>query len=252
MTDYYRIYLPVLVGCASLLGSLFVGSHRAHAQALNESVSSARTIKVTGTASIDTVPDQAVVRFSVVTENENAETARAENAKASSAAMNLLRSLDIADSDLTLTALTLRPAREWDPETRRYNEMGFEVHRSVSVVLNDIDNVALVVARIVEAGANRLDGVTYGLSDDGNVRIEALMKAVVNARQKAEAMVGALGSKVGKVVEIREEGVLPPRPYATTMRAMTMEKSSADPSPDAYAPGTLEITARVIITFSIE
>ncbi len=140
--------------------------------------------------------------------------------------------------------------REWDPDQRRNIEAGFEINRGVSVELDDLDLVPTVVARVVQSGANRIRSVGYGLSNDQEARANALSKAVENARFKATTMLSALNESIGKVLEIREESVRIPGPVMRGYAVAAMEKT-ADPNPEAYAPGLIEITAQVVVTFEI-
>ena len=210
-----------------------------------------RSITVNGEGKIAAAPDMATIRFSVVTRDKDPEKARSENADASSSALNMLRDLEISEEKIRLEQLALNPAREWDPDQRRHVDVGFEVTRGVSVETQDLDLVASIVARLVKTGANRINGVQYGLSNDQEAKSEALVLAVENARAKAIAMLAALGETLGPVMDVREQSVRVPSPEPRMYAAAAMEKA-ADASPDAYAPGELDIVANAVITFEIQ
>lgn len=212
-----------------------------------------RSVSVSGEGRTFAEPDQATVRFGIVTVAADPETARVENARASADAMNAVRTLGIAERKLRLEQLMLNPAREYDAETRRYKEVGYEVSRRLVVEVDELDDLPTLIAQVVQKGANRLDGVTYDLKDRQSIEQQALVEAVGNARVKAELMADALDARLGEVMQISEQGVSYPGPLRMEMAAdAVMMKADAAPEPEAYAAGELEIVARVSATFRLE
>lgn len=232
---------------------LFTFSHTATAQIKSLATPAARTISVTGKGSQDVLPDQATLRFSVVTVAADPEAARSQNATSSKAAMDVIRGLGVEENKLRLDQLQLAPKREYDNETRRYIEQGFEVTRTLTVTLEDLDLLPTVIARVVQNGANRLDHVQYGLRNPDAARDQTLREAVLNARDKAILMAGALGTEVGDVLQISESGFAAPTPppimYQAEMRTM---KADAAPEPDAFAAGEITVTATVNVVFLLK
>jgi len=214
---------------------------------------SARTVHVEGEATVQVAPDEATVRFGIVSRADTPEEARSQNGDASSAAMEAAREAGISEDDIQMEQLQLRPHRVYDEERRRTVEQGFEAVRTVRVTVSDVDRVPVLVAAVVEAGANRLQSVEYGLSDRTEARNEALLKAAQNARAKAERLAEALDVQVGAVRTIREQHFSFPRMLqADRARATMMTESASDADPEAYAPGTIEVEARVAVVFDLE
>ncbi len=213
-----------------------------------------RTISVSGEGSVTAIPDIATVRFGIVSTAEDPEEARAGNAEAAAAALNSVRDLGVAEQKIKLESLRLRPAREYDRETRRYVEIGFEISRRLVVELDDLDRLPALIAQVVQKGANRLEGISYDLSDRESVRNEALREAVINARKKAELMAGALDTELGQVLRVGEQGIQFPRPLRTELQTADagVPKTAAVPEPEAYAAGEMEIRANVSVTFALK
>jgi len=197
-------------------------------------------------------PDVATVRFGIVTQAKDAEEAREQNAQASAEAMNAVRELDVPERKIKLESLRLTPAREYDRETRKYIEIGFEVSRRLVVEVEDLDQLPALIAHVVQKGANRLEGISYNLKDRESVRNDALREAVLNARKKAELMANALGSEVGEALRVNEQGIHIPGPLRTELSmsdAPMLKAAAAAPEPEAYAAGEMEVRANVGITF---
>ena len=212
-----------------------------------------RTISVSGEGLVRVEPDQAVVRFGVATRDEDPEEARRRNAEAARDALNAVRALGIDERKIRLETLQLQPVREYNPETRRSEDKGYEALRELVVELDDLEKLPEVVARVVQRGANRLNGVSYDLADRSSIRNQALQEAVVNAREKAQLMATALGSSIGTVLRIQEQSFDFPRPMPQfRMEAAVMNKADAAPEPEAYAAGEIEVRSTVQVVFALE
>jgi uncharacterized protein YggE len=228
-------------GFTLLLSALTLVS-MAHAQ---DTADTPRTISVSGEGTVSVEPDQATVRFGVVTQDDDAEVAREENAEVASRAMNTIRDLGIAERKIRMETLRLQPRREYNRETR-----GYEAVRQVVVEVDDLELLPTLVARIVQQGANRLDGISYGVADREAVRSEALAEAAQQAQAKAQLLAQTLGAQVGPPRQISEQSFDFPRP-SFRVEAAAMAKSDAAPEPDAYAAGEIEVTASVQVTFDL-
>jgi uncharacterized protein YggE len=212
-----------------------------------------RIVTVRGEGTVTVEPDVALVRFGVVAEAETAEAARAKNAEASKNAMNAVRALDVPEERIRMEQLQLRLRREYNRETRRQEEKGYEASRQVVVELDSLERLPALITRVVQQGANRLDGVQYDVSNRDAIRNDALRAAAQSAREKAQLLVETLGATLGPVQRIDEQNFDFPRPYAR-MEATAM-KASADqaaPEPDAFAAGEIEVSATVQAAFQIE
>jgi len=128
---------------------------------------------------------------------------------------------------------------------------GYEAVREVVVELEDLDRLPELIARVVQKGANRLNGITYDLKDRTTARNEALRRAVLNAREKAALMAETLGAELGMALRISEQGVSVPRPVFQVRGETALAKADASPTPEAYASGEIEVKASVQIVFEL-
>jgi len=238
---------PRLVSVA-LFSCLLVGP----AAAQNDS-STPRVVRVGGEATVRAAPDRATVRFGVVSRAETAEAAREQNATAAKNALNAVRALDIPEERMRMETLRLQPRREYNPQTERHEEKGYEASRQVVVELRNLEQVPRLVTTVVQAGANRLEDVRYELEDRTATRNDALRQAAEAARGKAELLASTLGASLGPVQEITEQsfGMERPSPRGQMQFAKRAEDASSS-EPDAYAAGEIELTATVQVTFSLQ
>ncbi len=211
-----------------------------------------RTVTVSGEGLVRTIPDQATVRFGVVSQAEDPEEARRINAEASRDAMNAVRALGVEERRIRLEGLRLQPAREYDPTTQQMKEVGFEASRQIVVEVYDLETLPTLVAQVVQQGANRLDGVAYDLKNRDASRDEALVNALNNARDKARLMASTVGEELGPVVSIHEQSFNFPRPVLRLAEANQGMTKATAPEPEAYAAGEIEVRVVVQVVFLLK
>ncbi len=170
------------------------------------------TITVSSTATISTKPDQAVITFSVHTQDADSTVALNENARIMNDVLAAMTGLGIADKDMETTNISLSPQtinRGQPDEATVYNSS-----TSLEVKIHDFDVIGPAIQKGVAAGATSVKGVRFQVADPVGVRTQALEAAVVSAREKADALAGAAGTAVTGVIQIREGGSpAVPQPY---------------------------------------
>lgn len=208
------------------------------------------TVNVSGEGTIRAQPDQATVRFGIVTRAETAEQARSRNATAAKNAMNAVRALDVPEENMQMQALRLQPRREYNPQTETYERKGYEATRQVAVQVDRLEILPQVVAEVVQGGANRLEGIEYELSNRSEIRDEALKKAAEAARSKAQLLATTLNARLGPVHQINEQNFdfREPSPRLSVAK-MTASGEAASAEPEAYAAGEIEVSAQVQVVF---
>lgn len=210
------------------------------------------TVTVSGEGTVTVPPDQALVRFGVVTRAETAGEARTQNATAAKTAMNAVRTLDVPEEKMRMESLRLQPQYEYNDEEDRRELVGYEATRQVVVELDRLDVLPQLVADVVEGGANQLDGINYQLSNRAEVRNEALRKAARTAEEKARLLAETLGGQLGAAHTISEQSFDRVRPQPRMARMeMATAGDAAQAEPDAYAAGEIEVSADVQVVFRL-
>jgi uncharacterized protein len=203
-----------------------------------------REIVVTGEGLVEVAPDMATVTAGVESQGDTAGATLAANAEAMRAILAALEAAGVERRDIQTSQLSLQPVYrpqngdDWTPEV-----IGYVARNTVAVRVREIGEVGSVVDATSEAGANRIDGITFGIDDMRPHLDEARGDAVRNAREKAELYADTAGVTLGEVLGIRETQPID-RPYPMMARAeMAMD--------GAVAEGTLEVTAMVEMVFAI-
>jgi len=216
------------------------------------SAGSSNTITVTGDATVNAAPDEAVITLSVENDAPEPGTALDENSKSIQKVLDRLKAEGVPEADIQTSNVSLYPVRTYDPQTGKESLTGYRANNSVTVTLKEAALVGKILAASVETGATNVSGPVWRLTEDGAAVAEALKKAVANAQAKAQTLAEAQGVKVGPVVMIAEGAVeVPVVPMYTAMESA----AGRDAAKVAEAPisaGTLEVTANVTVSYGLE
>lgn len=203
-------------------------------------------LSLSATGEVQAVPDMAMVRSGVVTEARTASEALNANSQRMTGVFSTLARAGIAREDIQTSNLQINPV--WSNyssgEERRIT--GYRATNTVTARVEDLDDLGATIDALVASGANNIDGVTFGLENDGEARREARLRAVAELRETADLYAGALGIELGGLLEFSESGGFDPRP--TAMFART-ESFAAD---TPVAAGQLTISVTVNGVFAIE
>jgi uncharacterized protein YggE len=201
-------------------------------------------IRVVGSASITTSPDIATVQIGVQTFNSELEAAIDENNRKSEAIQTALRQQGVEEKDIKTSSFNVYPQRDYQ-NNKPDVIVGYQVDNTVSAVIRDLDSVGKTLQAAIDAGANNIYGISFSLDDPRPFEDEARVKAIEDAREKAESMAEAAGIKLGKVLSINEISGSSP----AVARAEYDEAVYKAEVP--IQPGELELTMSVEVVFEI-
>jgi uncharacterized protein len=210
------------------------------------------TMFVSGSATASDNPDQVTVSFSVLSDDNSAKVSQQENAVITTAVRSALISIGIASEDIETTGYGLSQIREYDEFERRYVERGYQTYHSMQVEVSEIESAGNIIDAVVQAGANRIDGVYFGLSDSKmeELRMSALEAASENAAERADAIAKGLGVTVNRVMSVSEGYSYSPSTRVYAMDDMAMGESSSIQSTD-ITPGAVQVSASISVVFEI-
>jgi uncharacterized protein len=196
------------------------------------------SVTVTGTGSVDAVPNRAGLVVGVSTDAATARAALAANAEKAARVIEALRSAGAAKQDLQTADVSVSP--RWNDQGR---QDGFTAHSSVQVKVREVRRAGSILDAAVAAGATETSGPSFDRGDRAELYRGALKAAFADARAKAGTLAGEAGASLGRVLRIEESPVAsgPVPMYATAMER----------SPTPVEPGTQEVQATISVTFSL-
>jgi uncharacterized protein YggE len=202
-------------------------------------------ITVTGTGTVEAVPDIATLSIGVTSQGDTAAAALSANSAQLEAVMARLTATGIEARDMQTSNLSLNP--NWTGNDGSSGSAptiaGFVASNILTIRVRQIDGLGAVLDAVVADGANTLNGLSFGLADPDPVLDEARKEAVADARARAELLAAAAGVKLGRVISI-SDGSMPSGP-------MPMFRADAAAMAVPVAGGELGLSASVTIFYEI-
>ena len=205
------------------------------------------TLTVSGTANVFVDPNQAEVFIRVETRDQNAKQAQATNRTKSDAVMKALKNAGVSENDLEHTQYRLQRLNEYNRETGKTEFKGYQHVNVMKLTTENLDRVGAYIDAAVEAGANGIDTVAFGLTRErkDQVRSDALNQASQEAKSKAETLAASLGVSLDAPVRISESN------FHYQPHRATMEMANAKQGGDGGTPGTQVSPEKVNVTASV-
>ena len=182
-------------------------------------------------------PDIAVVTIGVISNGHTAQAALTSNSSDMAAVIATIKAAGIEDKDIGNTGFNLNPI--YPPERQPNLEqpakiIGYRVSNDV----RDFAKAGDVLDKVVGAGANQVNGISFELSDRASPADQAL-----KATRKAGVMADAANLKLVRLVSLSTEESRP-IPYRPTPTALA---KAAVP----IMAGQQQITADVTAVFEM-
>jgi len=238
-----RNHLAVLLAGLAVLGFVGVGAltvaGSSGAQPMDEQPAD-RTIQVSGTGTVDTAPDQAVLEVAILADGEEPAPVRDD---LSTGAADLTDTLDDLGVEYETSEYNIRQDRNPRDDDEEPAVRG--VH-AFEITLDDPDRIGEVIDGAVDAGAE-VGEVRLTLSDEQReqLRNDAIQAAMDDARQQADTIATTSGLEVAAVssVDASQQRFSPV--------AFDGQRAVAEAGDDAGAPPTQVETGEVTVTYRV-
>ena len=192
----------------ALLGTLFIIACAGLSYAKEEPTPS--TIEVTGKARIMVLPNMATVSFAVETSATTAKQAAGENAKKSNKLLNALREITAKEVAIKTSGFNLTPIYDKDSRLR---PRGYRARNSVILETKSIDKLGTFIDEASRIGVSHIGSLTFGTDRDEELRKEAAVQAVQQAKEIAVNVAKAAGLTIRRIIKISYSPGGPVRPY---------------------------------------
>lgn len=207
------------------------------------------TIEVTGQAEVSRAPDRVYIDIGVTTQARKSEDAASQNAERLSAVIAAVKGAAGPGAQLTTTQYSISPNYNYPRGGGTPTVVGYTASNVVRVRLDDLGRIGRVIDAATQAGSNNVQDIRFALRDEQAPRDEALREAALNARQDAEALAGALGVGVVRVLAVSESG---PEARPVPIYAQAMGRlAQARVTPTPVEAGTIDVTATVTLTVEV-
>lgn len=210
-----------------------------------------RVIAVSGEATEQVAPDQAVLNVSLVSRNADLNAAKQANDKQAETVVALLGEFKIPKEKIAQSYFYISP--EYNYENNKQHLVGYIVNRSLRITMDDITIHERVLSALVQAKVDQVGGVEFTMKDREVKAAEVRTKAFENAKAKAMALAKVAGVKLGRPISI-DAGAggagHPPMPMPMMARSAGMAMSAESVAPSL--PGMITLSESVNVTFEME
>jgi uncharacterized protein YggE len=239
--------LVLLAGCSGVSGTL--ADDGSGSPEMTETNDLERSIEVAANGEASAEPDRATVLVAVESTGSNAGTVRSDLAESDDALRSALYDWGLSEEDVRTERYDIRQTRDVRPDANRSEYVGVHVY---AVTVDDVDAVGEVIDVAVDAGADGVQQVRFGLSDEraDELREEALGDAMGNAHAEADTLAANADLEVTGVYTVSTTNVRT-SPYATA--AFAAETGDAGGAPrTGIEVGDVDVTVSVRVVFGAE
>jgi uncharacterized protein YggE len=206
-----------------------------------------RLISVNGTAKVTASNDIAMTTIGYSNIDADVGKAQAENKKVMDQVFADLKQMGIAEKDLQ-TNYSIYP--EYDYTQKGSVLKGYRVNSQLTIKIRDLSKISNVLGLAGKFGANQVSGLSFTIDDTENLKSEARLKALQDAKRKAAILSQQLGVTIGEVVSYNDYENSP-APIYSYAKGMGIGGGGADSGPAEVSGGTQDIVMNVTVTYKI-
>lgn len=250
MRDFWSQFKTPIVIIASFFIALFL--YTKLAGPIPFYINSVNTTKTdlfssSGTGEMASVPDEASISVGVTKSAPTVAEAQKQTNTAADKIITELKKLGLSNVDIKTTNYSVNPNYGNDLMfPSRGTQNGYTVIQNLDIKVKPIEKVNKVVDTVTAAGANLIGGVNFTFSDSlqKSLEQEATIKAVNDAKEKAQTLANAAGVRLGKVINVVSSNNNP-RPEPIMMKASKSDQQE----PTNITPGENTVTVSVTIYY---
>lgn len=239
--------LVLLAGCSGVAGTLDGTDSNAPETTGTDDLE--RSIEVAASGEASAEPDRATVLVAVESTAADAGTVRSELAEGDDALRDALYDWGLSEDDVRTERYDIRQTRETRPDANRSEYVGVHVY---AVSVDDVDAVGEVIDVAVDAGADGVQQVRFGLSDEreDELRDEALGDAMDNAHAEADTLAANADLDVTGAYTVSTTDV---RTSPYTSRALAAEADdAAGGAGTGIEVGDVDVSVTVRVVFGAD
>lgn len=196
------------------------------APAAADSMFQATTLSLAAYGEAKVQPDMATINLGVTTEGPTAAAAMTANSAQMTRVLAALRAAGLAAKDIQTSNLNLSPKYVY-AQNQEPRLTGYQASNDVRITVHELARLGPAVDATVAAGANQVNGISFGLNDRTAAESAARLQAVRALQAKADEYARATGHKVLRLVSLGEGvSMQGPRPLSVPMAQARMAAAS--------------------------
>jgi hypothetical protein len=214
-------------------------------------------VSVTGQGKVSYQPDEANVTLGIqIDKAPTAEEALKRLNEKMTKVVAAVKGTGIPEEDIKTQSYNLSP--DYDYKDGSNTVSGYNARQSLAVKVKSIDKnkelVSQVVAAANGAGVNNIGNINFGVSDLNSIKQQARVKAINDAKSKANELFSAVGVKPKKITGWYENGGGQGggQPYAENDMALAKGAGEAVSATPQLPSGSQEITIEINVNYEVK
>ena len=236
-----------MLGLLAFLGTLVANNVKGY-QYIGKPTAERDTIAISGEGKVTGIPDVATISAGLQTEKADVKTAQKENTDKMNRLIANLKNLGVESKDIQTSYYNIYPQYDWTNGKQILR--GYQVSQGVSIKIRNLSKIGDILAAAGENGANQVSGLSFNIDDPEVLRQEARVKALQNAKEKADALARVAGVDLGKIVSFSEYAETPYTSYKA------LDGLGYGGGGEAAAPtvesGSMDIVVSVTVSYEIK
>jgi uncharacterized protein len=219
-----------------------------------------RNVRVSGTATIRVAPDRALIKLGVQSNGTTPSSTLLQNQEAVQKVKAALTRLGIAGQDIATDVYIVDPVYD-DYSSLRIK--GYRIDNVVAITLRDVSLASQAIVVAFDAGANEVVDVQFYTSQLRAYRDQARALAMQAAREKAQALAEAGGTRTGCLLTVAENSWSYIPTYWSRYRGQNVSAQNViqNAAPNGSAPsgedtplslGMISVEAQIDASFALE
>jgi uncharacterized protein len=229
--------------------------------AMAQTASDRPLITVSGQAEVMVAPDEVVFKLKTENVNSDLNKAKAKTDEDVKKIFALARNYRIEPQNVQTNYIRVNEHYTQGTQNKPREFDGYEVTQTTTILLKDVSRFESLLSDLVKAGISDVSDVTFRVSQMRKYMDQARALAMRAAREKAVALSGEIGQRVGKANNITEVGMTVASAYeedsdhsnsnySSNITSAEIGRNISD-NQNTIAPGMISITARVKVSFEL-
>lgn len=218
-----------------------------------------RLITTSGEAEVLVTPDEVVLSLGVEAVSDDLNVAKRTSDEQAAGVVAAALARGVEAKHIQTEHINVEPRYRDSYEQRQF--LGYYVRKTIVITVKDIAQFDAVLSDVLQSGARYVYGIQFRTTELRKHRDEARALAVKAAKEKAAAMAGELGERIGKPQTIVEQqsqwwswygAWSSMRGSAMTTNVVSEGDSASAEASGTLAPGQISVTAKVQVSFELK
>jgi uncharacterized protein YggE len=206
------------------------------------------TISVNGSGEATAVPDVVFVSLGIQVQANDLGEAIVEANGTMNTIFTALQAEGLEEKDMQTSGFNVRTENIRDRDGNPTGQAVYHVNNTVRLTVRDLENTGDIIGAALDAGANSVNGLNFGIENNDELLAEARTAAVADARARAEQLAEGLGVTVGKPITISEQGGVEMPLQRNQMADVAFAEAATAPP---ISGGELTVSSQVYVVFEL-